>query len=121
MYLVDLNDQKNKNLCLVAKKHDVFQLWHRRLGHISENVLNKLLRLNLVKGLLEMKMNKQAELCESCIQGKQTRNSFKSSALIITTRPFELLHMDLFGPTRILSLSGCKFGLVIVDDLSRFT
>ena len=106
---------------MVAKKHDVFQLWHRRLGHISENILNKLLRLNLVKGLPETKMNKQASLCESCIQGKQTKNSFKSSAPIIRTRPFKLLHVNLFGPTKTLSLSGCRFSLVIVDDLSRFT
>ena len=26
VYLIDLNDQNNKNLCLVAKKYDVFQL-----------------------------------------------------------------------------------------------
>ena len=29
--------------------------------------------------------------------------------------------MDLFGPTRISSLGGKKYGLVIVDDFSRFT
>ena len=34
---------------------------------------------------------------------------------------FDLVHMDLFGPTRILSLNGKRFGLVIVDDYSRFS
>ena len=29
--------------------------------------------------------------------------------------------MDLFGPTRSLSLSGKKYGYVLVDDFSRFT
>ena len=29
--------------------------------------------------------------------------------------------MDLFGPTRIASLGGMKYALVIVDDYSRFT
>ena len=28
--------------------------------------------------------------------------------------------MDLFGPTRIASLGGMKYSLVIVDDYSRF-
>ena len=28
--------------------------------------------------------------------------------------------MDLFGPTMTLSLSGCHYGFVIVDDFSRF-
>jgi hypothetical protein len=33
----------------------------------------------------------------------------------------ELLHMDLFGPVAYLSIGGSKYGLVIVDDFSRFT
>jgi hypothetical protein len=36
-------------------------------------------------------------------------------------RPLELLHMDLFGPVAYLSIGGSKYGLVIVDDFSRFT
>ena len=38
-----------------------------------------------------------------------------------TRRPLELLHMDLFGPNAYKSLGGNSFGLVIVDDFSRFT
>jgi hypothetical protein len=38
-----------------------------------------------------------------------------------TDRPLELLHMDLFGPIAYISISGSKYGLVIVDDYSRFT
>ena len=38
-----------------------------------------------------------------------------------TTRPLEILHMDLFGPQNYASLGGNKYGLVIVDDFSRFT
>jgi hypothetical protein len=38
-----------------------------------------------------------------------------------TSRPLELLHMDLFGPVTYLSIGGSKYGLVIVDDFSRFT
>ena len=41
--------------------------------------------------------------------------------MVSTSRPLELLHMDLFGPTRTTSLRGKKYGLVIVDDFSRFT
>jgi hypothetical protein len=38
-----------------------------------------------------------------------------------TSRPLELLHMDLFGPVAYLSIRGSKYGLVIVDDFSLFT
>jgi transposase InsO family protein len=38
-----------------------------------------------------------------------------------TTRALEMLHMDLFGPVAYISIGGNKYGLVIVDDYSRFT
>ena len=41
--------------------------------------------------------------------------------IMTTRRPLELLHMDLFGPNAYKSLGGNSFGLVIVDDFSRFT
>jgi transposase InsO family protein len=41
--------------------------------------------------------------------------------VMTTSRPLELLHMDLFGPVAYLSIRGSKYGLVIVDDFSRFT
>ena len=39
-----------------------------------------------------------------------------------TTRPFELLHMDLFGPTHYATLTNVAslYGFVIVD-YSRYT
>ena len=41
--------------------------------------------------------------------------------IMTTRRPLKLLHMDLFGPNSYKSLGGNSFGLVIVDDFSRFT
>jgi transposase InsO family protein len=38
-----------------------------------------------------------------------------------TTRPLEMLHMDLFDPITYISIGGNKYGLVIVDDYSGFT
>jgi transposase InsO family protein len=38
-----------------------------------------------------------------------------------TTRPLKMLHMDLFDPIAYISISGNKYGLVIIDDYSRFT
>ena len=33
-----------------------------------------------------------------------------------TSKAFELLHMDLFGPTQYTSIGGNKYGFMIVDD-----
>jgi transposase InsO family protein len=38
-----------------------------------------------------------------------------------TTKPLEILHIDLFGPIAYKSIGGNKYGLVIIDDCSRFT
>jgi transposase InsO family protein len=38
-----------------------------------------------------------------------------------TTRPLKMLHMDLFGPVAYISIGGNKYGLIIVDNYSRFT
>ena len=38
-----------------------------------------------------------------------------------TSRPLELLHIDLMGPTKVQSLGGKKYILVVVDDFTRYT
>jgi transposase InsO family protein len=38
-----------------------------------------------------------------------------------TTIPLEILHIDLFGLIAYISINGNKYGLIIVDDYSRFT
>ena len=45
----------------------------------------------------------------------------KQKNVVSTSRPLELLHIDLFGPVKTASISGKKYGLVIVDDYSRWT
>jgi len=60
-------------------------------------------------------------LCDACQKGKQVRVYFKSKNIVSTTQPLQLLHMDLFGPSRTMSFGGNYYALVIVDDYSRFT
>ena len=42
-------------------------------------------------------------------------------ASVQTSRPLELLHIDLMGPARVHSLGGKKYVLVVVDDFTRYT
>jgi hypothetical protein len=48
-------------------------------------------------------------------------SNHQSKNMMSTSRPLELLHMDLFGPVAYLSIGGSKYGLVIVDVFSCFT
>jgi transposase InsO family protein len=40
--------------------------------------------------------------------------------LVMTKKPEELLHMDIVGPSRVWSVGGKWFVLVIIDDYSRY-
>ena len=42
-------------------------------------------------------------------------------ASVQTSRPLELLHIDLMGPARVQSLDGKKYILVVMDDFTRYT
>ena len=105
--------------CLLSRDDESW-LWHRRLAHVHMHHLNRIASKDLVIGLpkLEFERNK---LCETCQKGKQTKSTFKPINVVSTSRPLELLHMDLFGPSRTMSLGGNYYGLVIVDDYSLFT
>jgi len=54
-------------------------------------------------------------------RGKQIKHSFKLKNVVSNSKPLELLHIDLFGPSRTMSLCGNYYAFVIVDDFSRFT
>ena len=120
VYTIDLDNMTSKeSICLVAINENSW-LWHRRLGHVNMELLSKLSKLDLVKGLPITKFVKD-KICDTCQLGKQTKSSFKKRKVISTSRPLELLHMDLFDPIRTTSLNGKLYAFVIVDDYSRYT
>ncbi|GJU21994.1 ribonuclease H-like domain-containing protein [Tanacetum coccineum] len=80
MYSFDIKNivPKESLTCLVAKATlDESMLWHRRLGHINFKNINKLVKDNLVRGLLT-KHFENDQTCVACLKGKQDRASCKS-------------------------------------------
>jgi len=118
VYLLDISHPTSIG-CLISK-HDESWLCHKRITHIHMHHLNKLISKDLVIGLPKLKFKKD-HLCETCQKGKQIKHSFKLKNVASTSKPLELLHMDLFGPSRTMSLGGNYYALVVVDDFSRFT
>ena len=82
--------------------------------------MNDLYKNEIVIGLRQLKFNKDKS-CDACQKEKQSKSSFKLKNVVSTSRPLELIHMDLFGPTRVVSLSGMHYAYVLVDDYSRYT
>ena len=46
----------------------------------------------------------------------KTKSSHPKVNVVATSRPLELLHVDLMGPTRIESMGGKRYIMVVVDD-----
>nr|GEW10213.1 ribonuclease H-like domain-containing protein [Tanacetum cinerariifolium] len=64
--------------CLFANATlDESNLWHRRLGHINFNTMNKIRRGNLVRAL-PSKLFKNDHTCVACQKGKQHKASCKT-------------------------------------------
>ena len=119
LYIVDFTKKAQPRTCLIAKSSKGW-LWHRRLGHVGMRNLDKLIKGNHILGVNDVIFDKD-RLCSACQAGKQVGGRHPVNNIMTTRRPLELLHMDLFGPNSYKSLGGNSFGLVIVDDFSRFT
>lgn len=74
---------------------------------------------DLVDGLPNLSF-KNNILCDAFQKRKQVKASFKSKNIVSTDPPLQLLHIDLFGPSRNVRLGGIIYALVIVDDYSQY-
>ncbi|GJW04773.1 putative ribonuclease H-like domain-containing protein [Tanacetum coccineum] len=122
-YSVDLKNivPKRGLTCLFAKaKSDESKLWNKRLGHLNFKTMNKLVKMNLVRGL-HSKLFENDETYVFYQKGKQHRASYKAKTKNSISLPLHLLHMDLFGLTFVKSLMKKMYCLVVTDDYSRFT
>jgi hypothetical protein len=94
-------------------------LWHRRLGHIGKDLLEKVIRGKLASGL---HLNSDAPLlvhCKPCIVGKHHANPFPAKASHRATRMLERVHSDLhMVPTA--TASGYRYWMTFIDDWSRY-
>ena len=107
--------------CLFSKASmDESWLWHKKLSHLNFKTMNELVKRDLVRGIPKLEFSKDG-LCDACQQGKQRKASFKNKTENSIVKSLELLHMDLFGPVNVMSISRKKYCLVIVDDFSKFT
>jgi transposase InsO family protein len=105
--------------CFLVGSSSELWKWHRKLGHLSFDLLSRLSKLNLVPGLPRLKFEEEL-VCAPCRHAKMVASSHPPLTDVMTERPCELLHMDLVGPARVRSTSGNRYVLVVVDDYSRY-
>lgn len=118
-YCLGTLDFKGQNVCNKVSNESL-ELWHQRLGHVNLKNLKRLSRKEIVRGLPNLGSNDDM-ICGPCQIGKQIKSPHRKLNEITTSKPLELVHLDLVGPVQTLSLGGKKYFLVMVDDFSRFT
>jgi transposase InsO family protein len=95
-------------------------LWHGRQAYVGMRNQHKLQNDGHILGLTNIVFEKDRP-CGACQAGKQVGTHHHAQNIMTTTRPLEMLHMDLIGPVAYISIGGNKYRLVIIDDYSRFT
>ena len=115
---MDKEVDAHANMAAVKESPD---LWHRRLGHIGQTRLVKMVTEGMVTGIKDDVVKeirqKGLEACDACIKGKHKRRPYKSSKTK-TKAPLELVHMDLMGPFAEQSLGGGSYIGTWLDDYS---
>ncbi|GMJ02182.1 hypothetical protein HRI_003887400 [Hibiscus trionum] len=116
MFPVVIHDEKK---ALAATLEDDNWLWHHRYGHLNFTSLSLLSNQKLVDGLPAIRPIDA--LCESCVVGKQHRDTFPKSSNMRASKIAELIHADVCGPMQTPSLNNNRYFVVFVDDFSRMT
>jgi hypothetical protein len=87
--------------------------WHRRLGHLGLDALSSL----SWSFFIQCTSNKH-DFCHVCQLDKHTRLPFCSSSHH-AEYAFDLMHLDLWT-SHVVSVSGSKYYLVILDDFTHY-
>ena len=90
---------------------------HSKARDVTMRNLHTLAKKKHVIGIENVKFLKD-HLCGACEAGKMTKAKHPAKPIMTTTRPFELLHMDLFGPNHYSAVTNdaSLYGFVIFND-----
>jgi hypothetical protein len=135
-------DSSSKRVCGISRIRNVFQAefsfaqsslrslisqssselwkWHRRLAHLSFDLLCRLSGLGVLRGLSLLKFESNL-VCALCHHGKMIVASHSPVNTMTTEQLGQLLHMDTVGSSRVHSMGGKWYVLVIIDDYSHYS
>ena len=106
LYCLHGNALSGKFIAL-AEVHSHMELWHKRLGHMSQKGLTRLCNIKKVDS-----KGTKLDFCNECQYGKQVKHSFYTRKSCV----LDLVHSDVCSmPTKTIGVLCIAF----VDDFSR--
>jgi hypothetical protein len=119
VFQADFSSVQSSLRCMISQSSSELWKWHRRLGHLSFDLLCQLSGLGLLRGLPLLKFESYL-ICAPCRHDKMIDASHSLVNTVMTEHTGQLLHMDTVGPSRVHSMGGKWYVLVIVDDYSHY-
>jgi hypothetical protein len=92
--------------------------WHERLGHANFGSLEKMGRLEMVRGLPPISHAEQ--FCDTCVLAKHCRGVFPKQSKYRVDKALEFVHDDLCGLVKPTTPGGRRYFLLLVDDATRY-
>ncbi|GMP52667.1 hypothetical protein CsSME_00018392 [Camellia sinensis var. sinensis] len=93
-----------------------FYLCHSRLGHLLVDCLRSLAQSGILGKVSPSELTK----CRGYKLAKMTALPFRKSTSITDTL-FSLVHIDIWGPSLVLTKRGSAYYVSFVDDYTRYT
>ena len=111
--LADFSNKSVNHICTAV--NDDASVWHSRLCHVNFGLMSRLSSMCLIPNLTVAKGSK----CHSYVQSKQPQKPHKA-AEERNLAPLELIHSDLCEMNGVLTKSGKRYFMTLIDDASRF-
>ena len=93
-------------------------MWHKQIRHVNPQRLKSMQTQGIVTGLPNFKTADMQKVCEACQFGKQSRHAFAKERNV-SENPLEVIHSDVWGPTKSTSMAGSNYYVTFIDDHNR--
>ena len=89
-------------------------LWHKYLGHIARERMERLIKNQILHDLDFTDLN----IYVNCIKEKQTKHTKKGAT--ISTQLLEIMHIDTCGPFDVNFFEKGRYFITFIDDYSHY-
>jgi hypothetical protein len=120
VFQTDFSSAQFSLRCLILQSSSELYKWHRRLGHLSFDLLCRFSGLGLLRGLLLLTFESDL-VCAPRHHGKMITTFHSLVNTMVTEHPGQLLHMNIVGSSRVCSMGGKWYVFVIIDDYSFYS
>ena len=93
--------------------------FHRRMGHINQDDLRKMVKEGMIKGI-DLDLTSTLDFCKTCVAAKATRKSFPKGSTAENIKAYgDKIMADVWGPAEVESIGRKKYYLLFQDRHSH--